>query len=408
MIDTSKLVADSDFVYNGNGFSHRLASGIATLDIALGGGIPLDGSVIEIWGEESHGKTTLSYRLCKRCTDIGGYVTWVDSEQSFDRGWAMVQGVNPEAVITYRPPYMEKANEIILEDIRMYKSTYLPWLVDPKWRPTSEVADKCGIGVSKIEEIKSWMIENAPPHMIVWDSLAAAPVKTQVEGEDFAMGMAYRARLIKAFLSRYMVAVNGCEKLSMILINQVIDNIGEMYGPAVSTPGGRGLRHSKHLSLYMKKAGSGEKDADQFTLTDYVVIGVTKNKVTPVISSFPVIFSKSRGFLGATSVLEYLRRVKYFRDAGSWKKFNYEKVDPETGEITVEEISFQMSNFYKLIVEQRPELFKYLCEEILKSFIEKFPNNAALQSTDIDTIVKVCLNESTAVPDEDEEKSLNS
>ena len=86
MIDTSKLVADSDFVYNGNGFSHRLASGIATLDIALGGGIPLDGSVIEIWGEESHGKTTLSYRLCKRCTDIGGYVTWVDSEQSFDRG----------------------------------------------------------------------------------------------------------------------------------------------------------------------------------------------------------------------------------------------------------------------------------------------------------------------------------
>ena len=405
MIDIQQMVVDEHYAYHGNGFSHRLPSGIATIDIALGGGIPLDGSVIEIWGEESHGKTTISYRFCKKCTDLGGYVTWIDSEQSFDRAWAKVQGVNPDLILPYRPPYMEKANEIILADINEYKRVYLPWLVDDRWKPTQEQAERAGVGVSKVEEIKSWMIENAPPHIIVWDSLAASPVKTLVEGSDFGSGMAFRARLIKAFLSRYMVAVVGCDKIGMILINQVIDNIGDMYGPAITTPGGRGLRHGKHLSIYMKRSGSGERDADNYKMTDYIMVGLVKNKVTPVIASFPVIFSKSRGFLGATSVLEYLRNIKYFRDAGSWKKFIYEKVDPVTGEISEEEVSFQLSKFYDLI-KTRPELFTFLCSEILKSMKSKFPGNAALESTDIDMVVRECLCEDTATPDAKESEEL--
>jgi len=404
-IDLEKLIVDSKSVYHGNGFSHRLSSGIATLDLALGGGIPLDGSIIEIWGEESHGKTTISYRFCKKCTDLGGYVTWIDSEQSFDRGWAATQGVDPDSIIPYRPPYMEKANEIILSDIEMYKSTYLPWLVDPKWKPTYEDAQRSGYGVSQVEEIKSWMSENSPPHILVWDSLAASPVKTQVEGNDFGQGMAYRARLIKAFLSRYMVAVVDCPKIGMILINQVIDTMGGLYEPAITTPGGRGLRHGKHLSLYLKKSGSGERDAENYRITDYIIVSIVKNKVTPVVASFPVIFSKSRGFIGATSVLEYLRLNKWFRDAGSWKKFIYEKVDPDTGEITSEEISFQLSKFYDLI-EQRPEIFEYLCNVILKSLREKFPTNVALDSVDVKSVVEACMSETTAVPDEEETTSM--
>jgi hypothetical protein len=216
----------------------------------------------------------------------------------------------------------------------------------------------------------------------------------------------YRARLIKSFLSRYQVAVIGCEKIGMILINQVIDNIGDMYGPAFTTPGGRGLRHGKHLAIYVKRSGSGEKDAENFKATDYVMISLTKNKITPVIASFPVIFSKSRGFIGATSVLEYLWNIQWFRSAGSWKKFDYNKIDPETGEILeTEEISIQRGTFYDLI-EKRPELFIYLCEQIKNQLVAKFPSNQSLRDMDMNSIIQACLNESSAMPDEQEIESL--
>lgn len=406
--DISKLTSSQEYLYKGGGFSNKLPTGIITLDIALAGGVPLNGSIIEVYGEESHGKTTLSYRMCKKCTDIPeGYVTWVDSEVSYSREWAAVQGLNVDKVIPYRPPYMEAAMDIMINDIRLYKERYLPWLVDPKWKPSSVDAQAAGVGVTNVEAIKANMEEKAPPHILVWDSLAASPVKSVAEeNSEYSSGMAYRARLIKSFLSRYQVAVVGCEKIGMILINQVIDNIGDMYGPAFTTPGGRGLRHGKHLAIYVKKSGSGEKDADNFKITDYVMISLTKNKVTPVIASFPVIFSKSRGFIGATSVLEYLWNIQWFRSAGSWKKFDYNKVDPDTGEVLeTEEISIQRGSFYDLM-EKRPELFEYLCSQIKQQFVDKFPFNQSLKDVDVQKIIQSCMNESSAMPDEDEIVSI--
>lgn len=401
------LVGDQNYLYKGGGFSSKLPTGIITLDLALAGGIPLNGSIIEVYGEESHGKTTLSYRICKKCTDTpDGYVTWIDSETSYDTEWASVQGVNTGKIIPYRPPYAEACMDAIIEDIKRYKSKFLPWLVDSKWKPSSAEAQRAGVGVTNVEAIKEYMISHAPPHMIVWDSLAASPVKSVAEeNSEYSSGMAYRARLIKSFLSRYQVAVIGCDKIGMILINQVIDNIGDMYGPAISTPGGRGLRHGKHLAIYVKKSGSGEKDAENYKVTDYVMISLTKNKVTPVVASFPVIFSKSRGFLGSTSVLEYLWNTQWFRSAGSWKKFDYETVDTDTGEITTEEVSIQRGSFYGLM-EKRPELFKYLCEKIKEQLVNKFPSNQSLRDSDIDTIIEACMKEASAVPDDEEIESI--
>lgn len=407
--DVSKLVSNQDYLYKGGGFYNKLPTGIITLDAALAGGFPLNGSIVEIYGEESHGKTTLSYRLCKKCTDKSeGYVTWIDSEVSYSAEWAAVQGVNVDKVIPYRPPYMEAAMDIIINDIKLYKERYLPWLVDTKWKPSTADAQKAETGINNVAAIKEYMEKNAPPHIIVWDSLAASPVKSVAEeNSEYSSGMAYRARLIKSFLSRYQVAVIGCEKIGMILINQVIDNIGDMYGPAFTTPGGRGLRHGKHLAIYVKRSGSGEKDAENFKATDYVMISLTKNKVTPVIASFPVIFSKSRGFIGATSVLEYLWNIQWFRSAGSWKKFDYNKVDPDTGEILeTEEISIQRGTFYELI-EKRPELFTYLCEQIKEQLVAKFPSNQSLKDMDMNSIIQACLNETSAMPDETEIESLS-
>lgn len=187
-----ELVSNKEYLYDGAGFSEKLPTGIVTLDIALAGGIPLNGSIIEIYGEESHGKTTLSYRLCKKCTDQEyGYVTWIDSEVSYDDEWASIQGLDVNKVIPYRPPYAEAAMSLIIDDIRIYKEKYLPWLLDSKWRPSKSEAAAAGLGVSDIEGIKKYMESVAPPHMIVWDSLAASPVKSVAEdGSAFTEGMA--------------------------------------------------------------------------------------------------------------------------------------------------------------------------------------------------------------------------
>lgn len=409
MNEDLKDLIQEGLVYKGDGFSNRLPTGIPTLDIALGGGIPLNGSIIEVFGEESNGKTTLSYRFCKKCTDTsGGYVTWIDSETSYDTAWAAIQGVNTDRVIPYRPPYMEAANNIIIQDINRYKEKFLPWLVDDKWRPTKEQAEAAGVGVTNVSAIKDYMVRSAPPHIIVWDSLAASPVKGVAEGNgEFSEGMAFRARLIKQFITRYNVAVVGCDKIGMILINQVIDDIGS-YGGGIATPGGRGLRHGKHLSLLVKKSGSGEKDSEMMTVTDYVKIAIIKNKVTPIIASFPIIFSKSKGYLGATAVLEYLLDINWFKSAGSWKKFQYNVVDEATGEVThEEEISIQRGMFYDLI-EKRPEIFEYLLMKIKEMFVTKFPFNRSLANVNISEVVSACMQEETAMPDEEETTSMES
>lgn len=398
------LIVNEEYLYKGQGFSNKLPTGIITLDIALGGGLPLNGAIVEVYGEESHGKSTMSYRMCKKCTDNPvGYVTLIDSEDSYDSEWARVQGVDPSKVISYRPPFMEAAINLIIDDITAYKNKYHPWKNNPSWKPNAEL---CSLAGSKdIETVKTWMDENAPPHIILWDSLAASPVKSIAEqGAEFKEGMAFRARLIKMFLSRYQVAVVGCTKLCMILINQVIDDIGS-YNGGVTTPGGRGLRHGKHLSIYMKKSG-GDKDSDSFKVTDYTVISLTKNKITPVIASFPVIFSKSRGFLGATSIYEYLASMKWFKLAGSWKKFEFYRIDKETGEIVDrEEISFQTSAFYTLL-EARPEVLNFLCEVILSQFIAKFPFSTSLKSVNLKSVIDACIAERTFIPDSQELQSL--
>lgn len=186
------LISDSNPVYKGGGFSEKLPTGIVTLDVALAGGFPLNGSITEVYGEESHGKTTLAYRICKKCTDTpNGYVTWIDSETSYDPEWAEVQGLDPAKVISYRPPYAEAAMDIIIEDIKKYKTKFLPWLVDPKWKPSKEDAESAGVGVTQVDAVKEHMTRIAPPHLIVWDSLAASPVKSVAEeNSEYSSGMA--------------------------------------------------------------------------------------------------------------------------------------------------------------------------------------------------------------------------
>lgn len=397
-MNIEQLIVDEMPVYDGTGFSNRLPTGIITLDIALGNGIPFNGAMIHLFGAESSGKTSLAYRLCKKVTDVGGYITWFDSESSYDPEWSKIQGLSPESTICYRIPYKEKVMQTIVQDIFKYREKFLPWLDNPKWVPSKEDYEESGFNSRQIDQVKEYLTNKAPYHTIVWDSISASPVKSAYDGEDqFSQGMAYEARLHKAFCKMFFSSVIGCDKINIIIINQVIDDIGS-YGGGVTFSGGHALRHAIHLNLLVKKHGRGEVEEDGTTATDYVSLRIMKNKITPVTNiAFPVIFSKSRGYLGLTALLEYLLSIKYFTGT-SWKKFTYKDVDKETGEILKEEeINFQMSKFYKLMYD-RPELLKYLCEVVKDRFATTFPKTKSLMSSNLDEIINSCLNEETAVP----------
>lgn len=410
MFDINELLINDDNfnLYKGGGFTNKLSTGILTLDIALGGGIPFNGALLHLFGAESAGKTSLAYRLCKKVTDNNGYVTWVDSETSYDPVWAQIQGLKPNLTLGYRPLCKEHCIKLILNDIKKYKSKFLPWLLDSKWQPTKEQAEEAKTGVRDIEGIKNYMIKNAPYHTIVWDSIAAAPLKAQIDEEaEFSQGMMFEARLHKTFLKMYASSVIGCDKINFIILNQVIDNVGS-YAGGVTFTGGHSLAHMIHLNILVQKHGRGEQDNDGVTTTDYVTLKVIKNKITPVtMIAFPVIFSKSRGFIGITSLLEYLLSIDFFQGKG-WKKFIYRKIDKETGEVlSEEEINFQYSKFYQLMLD-RPELLEYLCEKVKEKFMERFPKTVSLTSSNIHDIVESCLNEENATPNEEELVDLNS
>jgi hypothetical protein len=133
------------------------------------------------------------------------------------------------------------------------------------------------------------------------------------------------------------------------------------------------------------------------------MLAITKNKVTPVIASFPVIFSKAKGFMGSTSTLEYiyLLTLPWFITSGSWKKLKMPLF--EDGEMTgeFEEVGIQRGLYYDLI-KKRPEIEEFIVQSIKDTFVEKFPFNDVLRDMDIQTILQAARQESSHLPSESE------
>lgn len=259
-----------------------IPSGSLSLDLALGvGGFPR-GRVIEIYGPEGGGKTTVSLHAIAEAQKKGGIAAFIDAEHALDPVYAKRLGVDVNNLLISQPDYGEQALEIAETLIR------------------SNAID-----------------------IIVVDSVAALVPKKEIEGDMGDAQMGLQARLMSQAL-RKLTAVISKSKTVMIFINQLREKIGVMFGNPETTPGGRALKFYSSIRLDVR-ATEKLKEGDRIIGTR-MRIKVVKNKVAPPFQTASAVLIHGKGILPQADLLDQGVKLEIVQKSGSWYSYNGEKI----------------------------------------------------------------------------------
>ncbi|MEI8005570.1 MAG: recombinase RecA [Bacteroidota bacterium] len=289
-----------------------ISTGSISLDIALGvGGLP-KGRVIEIYGPESSGKTTLALHAIAEAQKMGGIAAFIDAEHAFDRFYAQKLGVDVENLLVSQPDNGEQALEIT-ENL-----------------------------------IRSGAID-----IIVIDSVAALTPKSEIEGEMGDSKMGLQARLMSQALRKLTSTISKTQTCC-IFINQLREKIGVMFGNPETTTGGNALKFYASVRLDIRKI-TQLKDGEE-AIGNRVRVKVVKNKVAPPFrkAEFDIIFGE--GISKCYEILDLAVENNLIKKSGSW--FSYG--DTKLG---------QGRDAVKKLIQDNPELMEELerkIKELLK------------------------------------------
>ena len=287
-----------------------IPTGSLGLDIALGiGGLPR-GRIVEIYGPESSGKTTLTLEVIAQCQKMGGTAAFIDAEHALDPIYAGKLGVNVDELLVSQPDTGEQA---------------------------LEVADI--------------MVASGGIDILVIDSVAALVPKAEIEGEMGDHHVGLQARLMSQALRKITGNVQKSDTL-VIFINQIRHKIGVMFGSPETTAGGNALKFYSSVRMDIRRIGT-VKDGDE-AVGNETRVKVVKNKVSPPFkqAEFQILYNKGINRLG--ELIDKGADLDIIEKAGAWYSYEGEKI----GQGKANSIEF---------LEQNPKLLKTIEKRVMDS-----------------------------------------
>lgn len=287
-----------------------ISTGSLSLDIALGvGGLP-KGRIVEIYGPESSGKTTLSLHVIAEAQKKGGLAAFIDAEHAFDRHYAEKLGIDIENLLVSQPDNGEQALEIA-ENL-----------------------------------IRSGAID-----VIVVDSVAALVPRAEIEGEMGDSKMGLQARLMSQAMRKLTAAISKTHCVC-IFINQLREKIGVMFGNPETTTGGNALKFYASVRIDIRRIGQ-IKDGNDI-IGNRVKVKIAKNKVAPPFkqAEFDILYGE--GISKAGEVLDLAVECSVVQKSGSWFSYNGDKLG-------------QGRDAVKNILADNPELLEELEGKVMAS-----------------------------------------
>lgn len=264
------------------GIIDAIPTGAISLDLALGiGGVPR-GRVIEVFGPESSGKTTVALHICAQAQKLGGIAAIIDAEHALDPEYAKALGVNTDDLLISQPDTGEQALEITEQ-----------------------------------------LVRSGAVDVIVIDSVAALVPKAEIEGEMGDSHMGLQARLMSQAL-RKLTGIVSKTKSVIIFINQMRQKIGVVYGPTETTTGGNALKYYASLRLDVRKIETLKHDNVEYG--NRIRVKVVKNKVAPPfrVAEFDLIYGK--GISAESALLDVATTFEVVQKSGTWFNYGSDKI----------------------------------------------------------------------------------
>lgn len=286
-------------------------TGSMGLDVALGiGGLPR-GRIVEIYGPEASGKTTLALHAIAESQKQGGIAAFIDAEHALDPKYAGRLGVKVDDLLISQPDFGEQALEIV-----------------------------------------DTLVRSGAVDMIVIDSVAALTPKAEIEGEMGDAHVGLQARLMSQAL-RKITSTVGKSKTIVIFVNQTRIKIGVMYGNPETTTGGTALKFYSSVRVEIRRIGS-IKDGDQIS-GNRVKVKVVKNKVAPPFREveFDILFGE--GISREGELIDIGSELKIVEKSGTWFSYNGERLG-------------QGRENAKVFLKEHPEVLGKINQEILSKF----------------------------------------
>ena len=291
-----------------------ISTGSLGLDIALGiGGLP-KGRVVEIYGPESSGKTTLTLQVIAECQKNGGTAAFVDAEHALDPSYAQKLGVKVDELLVSQPDTGEQALEIV-----------------------------------------DMLVRSAAVDVIIIDSVAALTPKAEIEGDMGDSHVGLQARLMSQALRKLTANIKRSNTL-VIFINQIRIKIGVMFGSPETTTGGNALKFYASVRLDIRRIGSIKKGDD--VVGNETRVKVVKNKVAPPfkMAEFDILYNE--GISRESEVITLATQLGLIEKSGAWYSHNQEKIG-------------QGKENVRMYLKEHPELAKELEQKIKAEYLVK-------------------------------------